>query len=117
MTLGMAAAITACWWWRRRSADELPLLGFAWLSFVWFLAAPYAHFFDEVLLTVPLLILFGRDGHRVAWRWSHRVLYLMLFSISVISANPFKVQLLALPLIAVTACLLIAGLDPRYRAA
>jgi hypothetical protein len=111
-TLGMAAAITAGWWWRRRSADELPLLGFAWLSFVWFLAAPYAHFFDEVLLTVPLLILFGRDGHRVAWRWSHRVLYLMLFSM-----NPFKVQLLALPLIAVTACLLIAGLDPRYRAA
>jgi len=114
MAIVVALTLTAWWWWRHRAATELPLAG---LCVVWFLAAPYAHFFDEVLLTLPILILIGRDGSRISLRWSSSALYLMFFSICLISAAPFGVQLLPLFLMALLACLVFAASDPRYQPA
>lgn len=117
LCIALAAGLTAFWGWKHRATQEPPLLVFAWLPFLWFLAAPYAHFFDEVLLTLPVLLLMGRDAKRASWRWSVRVLYLLVLSLTVISANPYQVQLLSLPLLLAAICILFADLNPRYREA
>lgn len=116
LCLTLASALTAYWGWQHRASRETPLLVLSWLWFIWFLATPYAHFYDEILLTVPILVLLGRDGFRVGWRLPSRALYLMFFSILFISFAPYQIQLLPVPLLMVTVILVTADLNPRYRA-
>jgi hypothetical protein len=115
--LGAALVVTVSWAWKYRGAQETPLLAVSWLWFIWFLATPYAHFFDEILLSVPVLILLGRNGHRVAWRLPAWALYLMFFSIVLISWQPYRVELLSVPLLLVAVLLLKADRSPRYHVA
>ncbi|MBV9280999.1 MAG: DUF2029 domain-containing protein [Chloroflexi bacterium] len=115
LCLVAAVALTAHIWRTRRGDGQMPILSVSVLWLAWFLATPYAHFFDEVLLTVPLLALVGRDANRLTWRPPAVALYLMFFSLTVISATPFNVQLLPLPLVGILICLIVAERNPAYR--
>jgi hypothetical protein len=49
--------------WRVRSGSIDPqLAGTAWLWLIWFLAAPFAHFPDQLILAPAILAFLGRDG-------------------------------------------------------
>jgi hypothetical protein len=115
--LGLAVGIifTALVWHRKRSNSVVPWISVAWLWALWFFLAPYAHFFDEVLLTVPILVLLGTDAVRLSWREPATALYMVFASLLVISAAPGNVQLLWLPLLVILLCLYIAGRSTRYR--
>lgn len=112
--LGIAFALTGLWWWKYRNLREMAVLAASWLWFVWFLATPYAHFFDEIVLTVPVLALLGPDGQNLSGRLPVWGLYLMFFSLFLLSWSPFQTQLLSLTLLAVMICLLfVARGQPR----
>jgi Glycosyltransferase family 87 len=101
-TLIAALAITAYYWQKRgRIAEKGIWLAPLWL--VWMLAAPYGHFFDEVILAIPVLAVLGKNGEFVSRRIPATVLYLLFCSLLVISWMPINVHLLPLPLLAVAA--------------
>lgn len=96
-----AAAVLTVWTWldlRRHPRD--PIDASSWLWFVWLLATPYAHFFDLILLTLPVLVLLHHNGEFVARRGPAVVLYLMFFSLLFIQPTPFRVYLLPFPILA-----------------
>jgi hypothetical protein len=104
LTLLTAVALTV-WAWRNRATGTLDSpVGPVWLWFVWFLAVPYAHFYDEIVLTAPLLVLLGRNGQGFRSRGSVVSIYLMFFSLMVLSWAPGGVQLLCLPVL-IVACI------------
>lgn len=103
--LAIAVALTALVWKWYRGRREVPVLAIAWLWFAWFLAAPYAHFYDEILLTAPVLALLGRNGGRLGERLPTTALYLLFFSLLFISWAPGGVQPLSLSLVLVAVML------------
>jgi hypothetical protein len=113
-SLAVALILTVLAWHRYRSATPVPYLAVAWLWMFWFLAAPYAHFFDEVLLTVPILTLVGQNGEWITRREAAWGLSCALASLLLVSASPLGVQLLWLPLVVVMLCLYTAARSPRY---
>jgi Glycosyltransferase family 87 len=115
LSFGMACALTGLWWRRCRNTGPTPILSSGWLWGVWFLAVPYAHFPDEILLAVPILALLGRNGHRVAYGLSATVLYIMLFSTVLFPRTLSPVEVLSLPLLAVTVCLALGTRARWYR--
>jgi hypothetical protein len=100
-----ASALTARVWWQRRGYVERPFLEVAWLWCIWFLAAPFAHFPDEVLLAIPILALLGRDAARLTNPWEALVLYLCFFSLALFPATVLSVNLLSV-VVAVIAVIL-----------
>lgn len=96
-----ALAFTVVAWRRLPHRRPLFLGASAYLWFVWFLAAPYAHIFDLVLLAVPLLGMMGIAGR--AWRRPGNVatLYLLFVAVLLIDATPFGVFLLPIPVLAI----------------
>jgi hypothetical protein len=90
---------------RSRSFIQAPALAIGWLWLLWFLMSPYAHFFDQILLTLPILAFMGRDGNFVTRRNQAVCLYLLFFSLFLIQWAPEGVQLLSLPLVAVAVAL------------
>ncbi|PZS04830.1 MAG: hypothetical protein DLM70_07370, partial [Chloroflexi bacterium] len=113
--LGGAAALTAVWWWRRRNQTKVAAISVAWLWFVWFLASPYVHFGDEVLLAVPLLALLGREADRITHRLPVFALYMVFFSPLLIIWTPHNLQLLGLMLAPAGIAAYLAARSPRYR--
>jgi hypothetical protein len=103
VSLAIALGVTWVVWNRNRGEGGLPLVSVAWLWMLWFLAVPYAHFFDQILLTAPLLALFGCNGSALVQRGPKWSLYLLFFSLLFISWAPGGVQPLALPLAVVAA--------------
>ncbi len=100
VSLGAAAAVTAAVWWRRRSPIPVPMLTAGWLWFAWLLATPYAHFFDLILLTPPVVALLGSNGARAAQWAPAGVLYLMFVALFFINPVGGRVYLLPLPVLA-----------------
>ena len=97
------AAVTVVWWHRRRSQVS-SVLEVGWLWIAWFLATPFAHFHDEVVLTLPVLAIVGRDA---AWlgRWPATLaLYALLFSILVFPTSRAHTDFQSLTLVVVLAC-------------
>ena len=81
MCLAAAAALTYAWWRGAGPAGRNVFSG-AWLWIVWFLATPYAHFSDEILVALPILVLMGIDGANLL-RWtSISCLYILAFSMA-----------------------------------
>jgi len=113
-SVAVAMILTALAWYRYRDSTQVPFLAVAWLWFLWFLAAPYAHFFDEILLTIPLLVLFGTNGRWVTRREPAWALYCAMASLLLISASPFGIQLLWLPLVGCMLCLYVASRSRDY---
>lgn len=98
--LTIAAGLTAWWWFKLRPKAAVPPLQVAWLWVVWLLALPYAHFPDEILLSLPVLALIGRDGSRLYRPCTLFALYGMFATVLLYSYEPHQVQTLSLPLIA-----------------
>jgi hypothetical protein len=113
--LGVLSAIvvTVIMLRRRQSFTQAPALAFGWLWLLWFLVSPYAHFFDQILLTLPILVFMGRDGEFVTRRNQAVCLYLLFFSLFLIQWAPDGVQLLSLPLVVVAVALELEGITAR----
>ncbi|MGH2447243.1 MAG: glycosyltransferase family 87 protein [Chloroflexota bacterium] len=113
VALVAALAATACCWWRTRGQADvsLTLIGLLWL--VWFLVAPYARFYDESLLALPVLLFLGRDACNLHAR-ERVVLYLLLFSWLLNHPLPGPVYLLPLPLV-LLGCWLYANREGTRR--
>jgi hypothetical protein len=107
--LVMALVLTALTWRRLRHKSAASPLAVGWLWILWLLVTPYAHFSDEMLLTVPLLALLGPAGRALPHRIPTAALYLAAVSLVLFSWDPMHVQLLCLPLLAVAACLAFAA--------
>jgi hypothetical protein len=105
-----AVAVTAVMFRRLKTSGARPELVAGWLWLVWFLATPYAHFFDEIMFTLPVLAMMGRDGRLVTRRPQAVTLYLLFLSLIFIEWAPQGVQLLSLPLVLV---MLTLGLATR----
>jgi hypothetical protein len=105
--LGILSAIVLTVIVLRRSwpFTQAPALTIGWLWLVWFLVSPYGHFFDQILLTLPILAFMGRDGEFVTRRNQAVCLYLLFFSLVLIQWAPGGVQLLSLPLVVVAVAL------------
>lgn len=103
--IGAALLCSALVWYRLRGRGQAPPIAVAWLWALWFIAVPYAHFYDEVLLTVPVLAVLGRDGRWLTRRVSAVALYLVVLSLLLISLAPHGVGLLWLPLAGILLCL------------
>ena len=97
LTLAAAAAVTAVVWQRQRAGSDGNLVASLWL--MWILASPYGHFFDEVLLAVPMVAFLGRNGWRTPFPPQAATLYLVFFSLFFISWAPHGVYLLPIPLV------------------
>lgn len=99
-----ALALTAMLY-RRKHAGHPPVspvsLALLWLA--WFLAAPYAHFTDELFLTYPMLLVLGRNGEGLRETRGWVSLDVLLFSLLLFSWSPGGVQLLWLPLLGIAA--------------
>jgi hypothetical protein len=101
------AGATIAWWWKCRTMEKTGVLQVAWLWIAWFLATPFAHFHDEVVLTLPVLAVLGRDA---AWlgRWPATLtLYVLLFSILVFPTTRAHTDLQSITLLIVLACALV----------
>lgn len=83
-----ALALTARVWSANKNAGSVRMLAVGWLWGVWFLVAPFAHFPDEILLTVPILALLGRDGDNLRAPLAAASLYLAFLSLALIP-TPF----------------------------
>jgi hypothetical protein len=108
-TLAIAAVLTAWWWWRTRHRRPPPVVSVAWLWFVWFLATPYAHFYDQLLLTIPVLALLGRNGARLRSPLCAVTLYALLLCIVPYDASIPQMQLIWLPTLAAGICAALAA--------
>lgn len=116
--LTLAAALAATWIALRRApSGGMSLLAAAPLWVMWLLAAPYGHFFDEVLLAIPMAAFAGRDGCRITFRPAATALYLLFLSLFLISWMPGGVHLLAVPLVFVAILILQSRTDPRFQPA
>jgi len=82
---------------------------------VWFLATPFAHFPDEILLTIPILALLGRDGQHLGQAIPVFVIYLLFFSLALFPVTLFHASPLSLSLAAVAGCLAVAAHNRRHR--
>lgn len=94
--LVLALAVTAGWWWKVRNELPIPLIGSGWLWVLWFLATPFAHFPDEILLTPPLVALFGERGLFRQGPLPVAALYILFLSLAL-----FSTPLLSLTLVPV----------------
>lgn len=105
--LGLAGAcsLTAVRWMRRSRESRTPIADLAWLWCVWFVASPYAHFPDEILLAVPLVASFARAHATGAYRWPALALYLLFLSLPLATWYPMQANLLALAVLGVALCL------------
>ncbi|MGI8825474.1 MAG: glycosyltransferase family 87 protein [Chloroflexota bacterium] len=102
--LGAALAVTGLVLVRTRGSCRPSPTVIACLWIVWIVATPYAHYFDETLLTVPLLMFIGRDGERLT-KWPVILsLYLSFFSLIFVEKLYFRANLLSLFLLATLAC-------------
>lgn len=96
LSLTAAGALTVLALRRYRHAPEpLPVRSLAWLWLVWFLAAPYGHFADEVFLAPVLLSVFRGAGsqERVT---AILLLYAAVLSVLVQNIHPSHMALLCL---------------------
>jgi Glycosyltransferase family 87 len=99
LSLLAACVLTLLAWRRHRHEKVTPFRAVAWLWFVWFLASPYSHFYDELFLAIPMLVLFGPGGREVAKPMPAVALYAAFFSLLIVSWLPFQVSVLPVPLI------------------
>jgi hypothetical protein len=76
---------------------------------VWFLAVPYTHFQDEVLLALPVFALLGRNGRRLGRPLAVAGLYSVILSPLLFVWSPFRIDLISLPLLALAACVALEG--------
>jgi Glycosyltransferase family 87 len=117
-TLGVMIASLATFgiWLRTRGAETADWTHVGWLWFVWLLATPFAHFYDEIILAIPVLGVMGANGWRVIQPVPTMLLYLLFASVFLLRWVPHSTQLLWLPLLVVCVLLFRSMLKPAPRA-
>jgi hypothetical protein len=111
LTLAAAALATGAWWLRRTRGAVVQPIDIAWLWILWFLATPFAHFHDQVLLALPLLALLGRNARGLTHRVPLLALYLMLGALVLFPTSRFHTDLQSLALIPILAGAIWLGLQ------
>lgn len=91
-----ASGATGLVWWRRRGRGPASMHEVSWLWISWFLVAPFAHFPDEILLTVPVVALMGRNATYLARRGPAIGLVMSFLSVLLYPSWFGNVNLLAL---------------------
>jgi hypothetical protein len=102
LILAAAVVLTACAWWAERGESSTPFVRVAWLWCLWFLAAPFAHFPDEILLGIPVVALLGRDAFRISQPAPAMALYLCFFSLALFPTTALSVNFLSLIVLVLT---------------
>ncbi len=102
LTVLAALGLTAWYWRRLRGLTDVPFRLVAWLWPLWMLALPYAHFPDEIVLLPATLAALGRNGRHITQPGLALCVYLLYGSTLLDNVEIDHVQLLSLPLIAVT---------------
>lgn len=97
VSLLVAAGLTWYAWHRSPAARPLPLVATAWLWFAWLLATPYAHYFDLIMLTIPIAALIGPEGYRPSSLYAVGIMYLMFLTLFFINPVPSHIYLLPIP--------------------
>jgi hypothetical protein len=106
-SLLVAVAATGVWWWKRGRNGANQPLDIAWLWILWFLATPFAHFHDEVVLALPVLAMVGTDGRWIG-RWPSTVaIYALLLSIVIFPTSRAHTDFQSIALIVVLACAVV----------
>lgn len=77
------ALLLTVWWWVRNGGKQTSFARTGWLWFAWFLATPYAHGPDVVLLTVPILVMLGRNACHILRFPAAPTMYLLFVADSV----------------------------------
>lgn len=123
-TLVLVALTLTLWWMRRMSVARL-LRGTAvhnsipshsaWLWIVWFLATPYAHFHDEIMLAVPIAAILGVDAGFAGRPAGLVALYGMLGGLILFPASRFHTDFQSLALLPVLAASLFHARGPGRR--
>jgi Glycosyltransferase family 87 len=97
--LCLAVALGATFLTWRQFYPRVPdPLSIGWLWGLWILCVPYAHINDAMLLTLPVLLLLGRDGRELLRPRSLLILYLLCscFLLGRIPGVPFDLEPLKL---------------------
>jgi hypothetical protein len=110
LSIAVAVAATVVWWLRRDGAGPVAPAEIAWLWVVWFLATPFAHFHDEVILAIPILAILGADARAATRRLPAIALYMMLLSVLLFPTSRLHTDLQSLALLPVAACAFWIGL-------
>ncbi len=100
-------AVTLAWWRRLDAANPVEPITLAWLWIAWFLATPFAHFHDEVVLLLPILGMLGRDA-----RWAGELpaaiaLATLLLSILIFPTARAHTDYQSLTLVVVVVCAIV----------
>lgn len=114
LTVLAALALTALVW-RKDSRGQVAFTAVAPLWVGWLLASPYGHFFDEILLAIPVVAYFGQNGRGVGRLLPATSLYLLFFSLLLLTWTPFHAYLLSLPLVAIAIFMVKSTRDQRLR--
>lgn len=104
--IALVALATLGCLYRFRHTSLVPLQYTAWLWLAWFLALPFAHFYDEVILAIPVLVLFGPNGVRVGYPMPALALYVLFGSLFISNQTPHGIYLLSFPLLVIGGLLL-----------
>lgn len=99
----VAAVWFTAWIWNRERGRDTDFLASSPLWLIWMLASPYGHFYDEIILAIPLVVYFGRNGSMLTHRGPAISLYLVFASLFFISWAPGGVYLLPIPLLLIVA--------------
>jgi hypothetical protein len=102
LTVAAALGLTVWYWRRLRGYSSVPFHLVAWLWPLWMLALPYAHFADEIVLLPAVLAVLGHNGRNIAQLGPALCVYLLYLSTALYNVEIGHMQLLSLPLIAVT---------------
>lgn len=102
LQVGGALVLTAWAFNRSRSSGgDVSSRVLAGLWILWFLAVPYDHFPDEILLAFPVLLLLGCDAVNIAHGYRWIAPYLLFISIVPFSWTPHRLEFLWLPVLAI----------------
>ncbi|MGH2443988.1 MAG: glycosyltransferase 87 family protein, partial [Chloroflexota bacterium] len=102
-SLVAALALTG-WWWVRNKGRQTSFGRTGWLWFAWFLATPYAHADDLILLAIPIMVMLGRDARHVL-RFPGALAMYLLF----IVAMGFPVRIGTECILLIAICCIIAN--------
>ena len=98
--VGAALLVTGLAAWSLRPVTAIPMRSVAWIWILWFLVSPFTHYPDVIVLTAPVLALFGPDGERVSTPLGAGMLYLCLLSLVLFPTPLVSLAVVALAVLA-----------------
>jgi len=102
-SIAVALSLTL-WWWVRNGGNQTSFARTGWLWFAWFLATPYAHGNDVVLLTVPILVMLGRNACHIMRFPAAPAIYLLFVTDAILPVRVGPEVLLLTTVCCIIAC-------------